>query len=60
MKIIATSPSWHLIKLQGKLELTGNGGGGWGTKSTYSQDFFLYFSKFQCASYQPISVADLG
>jgi hypothetical protein len=51
MKTLSKSPNRRLVGLRGKLKLT--------EKNTYSY-VFIIFSKFHCASHQPISVAYLG
>jgi hypothetical protein len=48
MTIMSKSPSGHLIRLEGKLIVTGKG------------RFLLHFSVCYCTSHQPISMVDLG
>jgi hypothetical protein len=54
MKIMSKSLSRFLVRLRGKLKLTEK------ANNVHICTFYLYFSLFQCASHQPISVADLG
>jgi hypothetical protein len=51
---MSKSPSRRLVRLQGNLKLTGK------ENNRHIYKFLLYFSKCQCTSHQPISVADLG
>jgi hypothetical protein len=53
MKIMSISPNRRLFRLHGNLKLTEKG------KYLHVHKFELSFSKFQCTSYQPISVPDL-
>jgi len=54
-KIISESQSRHLVRLQGKIKTIEKG-----RVDIFWGRVLLYFSTFQCTSYQPISVADLG